>query len=124
MQETWLEGDIFDEVISGYHIFQHNGGKGNHNFCGVAIILSPCYHEGWKAAGARPPMTTDAWLPSWLERVKHSDDSEDDVDAKDDGDVDAEDDDAGATIDLTNESEDEDERVQKIRRVVSNENNR
>ena len=60
MQETWLEGDIFDEVISGYHIFQHNGGKGNHNFCGVAIILSPCYHEGWKAAGARPLMTTDA----------------------------------------------------------------
>ena len=33
---------------------------GNHNFCGVAIILSPKYHEGWKAAGARPPITTDA----------------------------------------------------------------
>jgi exonuclease III len=41
MQETWLEGDIFDEVINGYHIFRHNGGKGNHNFQGVAIILSP-----------------------------------------------------------------------------------
>ena len=59
-QETWLEGDIFDEVINGYHIFRHNGGKGNHNFRGVDIILSPHYHEGWKAAGARPPMTTDA----------------------------------------------------------------
>ena len=69
-------------------------------------------------------MTTDAWLPSWLERVKHSDDSEDDVDAKDDDDVDAKDDDDGVTIDLTNESEDEDERVQKIRRVLSNKSNR
>ncbi len=60
VQETWLEGDTFDEVINGYHIFRHNGGKGNHNFHRVAIILSPHYHEGWKAAGARPPMTTDA----------------------------------------------------------------
>jgi len=33
---------------------------GNHNFRGVAIILSPHYHEGWKAAGARPPITMDA----------------------------------------------------------------
>ena len=52
------------------------------------------------------------------------DDSEDDVDAEDDDNVDAEDDDDGDTIDLTNESEDEDERVQNIRRVVSNESNR
>jgi hypothetical protein len=52
------------------------------------------------------------------------DDSEDDVDAKDDDGVDVEDDDDGDTIDLTNESEYEDERVQKIRRVVSNESNR
>ena len=51
------------------------------------------------------------------------DDSEDDVDAEDDDNVDAEDDDDGDTIDLTNESEDEDERVQKIRRVVSNKSN-
>jgi len=28
-------------------------------FSGVAIILSPKYQEGWKAAGARPPITTD-----------------------------------------------------------------
>ena len=35
-----LEGDAFDETINGYHDFRHNGGKGNHNFCGVAIILS------------------------------------------------------------------------------------
>ena len=60
IQETWLEGDVFDEVINGYHIFRHNGELGNHNFPGVAIILSPKYHEGWKAAGARPPITTDA----------------------------------------------------------------
>ena len=60
IQETWLEGDVFDEIINGYHVFRHNGGVGNHNFFGVAIILSPCYHEGWKAAGARPPITTDA----------------------------------------------------------------
>jgi exonuclease III len=60
VQETWLEGDVFDEIINGYHVFRHNGGVGNHNFRGVAIILSPRYHEGWKAAGARPPITTDA----------------------------------------------------------------
>jgi hypothetical protein len=59
VQETWLKGDAFDEVINGYHIFRHNGGKGNHNFCGVAIILSPRYYAGWKDAGARSPMTTD-----------------------------------------------------------------
>jgi hypothetical protein len=52
------------------------------------------------------------------------DDSKDDVDAKNEDDVDAEDDNDGNTINLTNESEDEDERVQKIRRVVSNESNR
>jgi hypothetical protein len=41
VQETWLEGDAFDEVINGYHVFRHNGGKSNHNFRGVAIILLP-----------------------------------------------------------------------------------
>jgi hypothetical protein len=60
VQETWLEGDVFDKIINGYHFFRHNGGVGNHNFRGVPIILSPRYHEGWKAAGARPPITTDA----------------------------------------------------------------
>jgi hypothetical protein len=40
VQETWLEGDAFNEVINSYHVFRHNGGKGNHNFRGVAIILS------------------------------------------------------------------------------------
>ncbi len=60
MQETWLEGDIFDEIINGYHIFCHNGKLSNHNFRGVAIILLPHYHEGWKAAGVRPLTTTDA----------------------------------------------------------------
>ena len=52
VQKTWLEGDVFDETINGYHVFRHIGGVGNHNFRGVAIILSPRYHEGWKAAGA------------------------------------------------------------------------
>ncbi len=60
IQETWLEGDVFDEVINGYHIFRHNGELSNHNFRGVAIILSPKYHKGWKAAGAQPPITIDA----------------------------------------------------------------
>ena len=59
VQETWLEGDAFDEVINGYHVFRHNSGKDNHNFRGVAIILSPRYHKGWKDAGARPLLTTD-----------------------------------------------------------------
>ncbi len=52
VQETWLERDVFDEIINGYHIFCHNGKLGNHNFRGIAIILSPHYHEGWKAMGA------------------------------------------------------------------------
>jgi hypothetical protein len=60
IQETWLEGDVFDETINGYHIFRHNREVGNHNFHGVAIILSPRYHKGWKATGARPPITTNA----------------------------------------------------------------
>jgi hypothetical protein len=60
VQETWLEGDVFDEIINGYHFFHHNGKLGNHNFPGVTIILSPHYHEGWKAAEARPPTTTNA----------------------------------------------------------------
>ena len=59
VQETWLEGDVFDKIINRFHVFRHNGEVGNHSFCGVAIILSPHYHEGWKAAGARPPVTTD-----------------------------------------------------------------
>jgi hypothetical protein len=60
VQETWLEGDIFDEIINGYHVFCHNGKLGNHTFCSIAIILSLLYHEGWKAAGAWPPTTTNA----------------------------------------------------------------
>ncbi len=57
IQETWLEGNVFDEVIN---VFRHNEDLGNHNFHGVAIILSPQYYEGWKAAGATPPITTNA----------------------------------------------------------------
>jgi hypothetical protein len=60
VQETLLEDDVFDKVINGYHVFRHNGKLGNRNFCGVVIILSPRYYEGWKAAGATPPTTTDA----------------------------------------------------------------
>jgi hypothetical protein len=54
VQETWLKGEVFDKIIND------NRGVGNHNFRGIAIILSSRYHEGWKAAGARPPITTDA----------------------------------------------------------------
>jgi hypothetical protein len=60
IQETWLEGNVFDETINGYHVFCHNGDIGNHTFRGVAIVLSPRYYDGWKAAGARPPITTNA----------------------------------------------------------------
>jgi hypothetical protein len=60
IQETWLEDEAFDEVINKYHVFRHNGSQGNHNFRGVAIILSPQYYKGRKAAGARPPITTNA----------------------------------------------------------------
>ena len=59
VREKWLEEDVFDEIINGFHVFHHNGEVGNHNFRGVAIILSPRYHEGWKATGARPLITTD-----------------------------------------------------------------
>ncbi len=24
IQETWLERDVFDEIINGYHVFRHN----------------------------------------------------------------------------------------------------
>jgi hypothetical protein len=33
VQETWLEGDVFDEIINGFHVFHHNDGEvGHHNF--------------------------------------------------------------------------------------------
>ena len=60
IQETWLEGNAFDKTITGYHVFRHNGEVGNHAFRGVAIVLSPRYYEGWKTAGAKSPITTDA----------------------------------------------------------------
>jgi hypothetical protein len=67
VQETWLKGNVFDEVINGYHVFRNNGDLGNHNFCGIAIILSPQYYEGWKAAGATPPRTTKQRENSWAD---------------------------------------------------------
>jgi hypothetical protein len=61
IQETWLEDDDFDTVISGYHLFRHNSPTGttgrDHLFCGVAIILSPRYLMAWKAAGLPSPIT-------------------------------------------------------------------
>jgi hypothetical protein len=59
VQETWLKGDLFDEIINWYHIFCHNHGLGSHNFHGVVINLLPHYHKGWKAAGAQSPITTN-----------------------------------------------------------------
>jgi len=48
LQETWLEDDVIDMIIGGYHIFRHNLPIGNngrdHLFRGVAIILSPRYY--------------------------------------------------------------------------------
>jgi hypothetical protein len=41
VQVTWLEGDVFGEIVNGFHVFCHNGEIGHHNFRGVAIILSP-----------------------------------------------------------------------------------
>jgi hypothetical protein len=55
LQETWWEDNKFDEVINGYHMFRHNASLGNHNYKGVAIILSPRYYEGWIAAGKQEP---------------------------------------------------------------------
>ncbi len=59
MQDTWLEDDKFDIDIGGYHVFCHNGPNGNHLHHGVAIVLSPRYYAGWRAAGAAPPVTTN-----------------------------------------------------------------
>jgi hypothetical protein len=63
LQETWLEEDVIDTIIGGYHVFRHNSSIGNtgrdHLFRGVAIILSPRYYLAWRAAGAPPPITTD-----------------------------------------------------------------
>ena len=62
-QETWAEGDNFDTEIGGYHVFCHNADRGTtsrqHLFRGVAIILSPQFHEAWKLAGSPPPITID-----------------------------------------------------------------
>jgi hypothetical protein len=64
IQETWEEGNEFDVEIGGYHIFRHNCSVGesgrDHLFRGVAIVLSPEYHEAWKRAGSPPPICTDA----------------------------------------------------------------
>jgi hypothetical protein len=59
LQDTWLEDDEFAIDVGGYHVFHHNGPKGNHLHHGVAIVLSPRYYAGWKAAGAAAPITTD-----------------------------------------------------------------
>ena len=59
LQNTWLEDGEFDVNIGGYHVFCHNGPNGNHLHHGMAIVLSPRYYAGWKAAGAAPPIATD-----------------------------------------------------------------
>jgi hypothetical protein len=63
LQETWLEDDVVNTTIGGYHIFRHNSLPGttgrDHLFQGVAIILSPRYYLAWKAAGSPSPTTTD-----------------------------------------------------------------
>ncbi len=59
LQDTWLKDDEFDIDVDGYHVFCHNGPKGNHLHHGVAIVPSSCYYASWKAAGATAPITTD-----------------------------------------------------------------
>jgi hypothetical protein len=56
VQETWIEGDDFETEIRGYHVFRHNRALGSNLHRGVAIILSPRYYDGWKAAGGKSPV--------------------------------------------------------------------
>ena len=67
VQETWLEGDDFDTVIGGYHIFRTNSPVGDtgraHLFRGVAIVLSPRFYQAWKHAGSSMPISTDSSSP-------------------------------------------------------------
>ena len=56
IQETWIEGDDFDTEVGGYHVFRHNGPLGSNLHRGVAIVLSPRYYAGWKAAGGKDPI--------------------------------------------------------------------
>ncbi len=60
LQDTWLEDDVFDIDVGGYHVFRHNGPMENQLCQGMTIVLSPLYYAGWKAVGAEPPTTTDA----------------------------------------------------------------
>jgi hypothetical protein len=59
VQETWDEGDVFDEEINEYRIFRHNCTPGesgrDHLFKGVALILSPTFYKAWREAGCQPP---------------------------------------------------------------------
>ena len=63
LQETWEEGDNFDAEIRGYHVFRYNSNRGTtgrqHLFRGIAIILSPQFHDAWKLAGSPSPTTID-----------------------------------------------------------------
>ena len=63
LQETWEEGDNVDTEVGGYHVFCHNAEREvtghQHLYRGVAIILSPQFHEAWKLAGSPPPITID-----------------------------------------------------------------
>ena len=55
IQETWDEGDVFDEEINEFRIFRHNREPGeegrDHLFRGVALILSPKFNKAWRDAG-------------------------------------------------------------------------
>ena len=62
IQETWDEGDVFDEEVNGFRIFRHNCASGEENidhlFKGVALILSPTFYKAWRDAGCQQPTTT------------------------------------------------------------------
>ena len=62
VQETWIVGNA-NTVVRNHMIFRHNreerevGTRGRVPG-GVAIILSPTAVTAWRAAGAKPPITT------------------------------------------------------------------
>ena len=62
IQETWDEGDVFDEEINEFRIFRHNREPGeegrDHLFRGVALILSPKFYKALRDAGCQKPTTS------------------------------------------------------------------
>ena len=62
IQETWDEGNVFDEEVNGFRIFRHNcepGERGRDQlFKGVSSILTSLFYKAWRDAGCQQPTTT------------------------------------------------------------------